>query len=220
MVWRVTCMSIVIYNPISGNGAAKKLVKCMVIPVLTLAKVRFTVIETQYKRHAIEIAATLDVNATQGIIIAGVRVQCCPVSPAVFSFFLVLFLTLSSIHMLFAYSLFLVSHFFLLSLFCTKPHICSGRRARARGHHRLLCTPRPGGHTEDPCRHHALWICKCHGRRHPHSSIAHSCLSRRQGCACRFEWHVQMCLVVTPPCCCSGQGLHTAGRCPQNRKAD
>ena len=43
----------VIYNPVGGGGKAKRLVAHMVVPVLQLAKLRFTVTPTQYRSHAV-----------------------------------------------------------------------------------------------------------------------------------------------------------------------
>ena len=52
----------VIYNPFGGGGKAKHLVAHMVVPVLQLAKLRFTVMSTKYRCHAIRIVKELDVR--------------------------------------------------------------------------------------------------------------------------------------------------------------
>lgn len=62
---------IVIYNPVSGAGAAKRLVRHMVEPVLKLCKVKYSVVETQYRRFAVEYMEKLDPSTADGIIIAG-----------------------------------------------------------------------------------------------------------------------------------------------------
>jgi hypothetical protein len=62
---------LVLYNPVSGGGKAKKIVAHLVEPVLKLAKVKYDVRPTQYRRHAVEIMSTLKVSEYQGILVAG-----------------------------------------------------------------------------------------------------------------------------------------------------
>lgn len=50
---------------------AKRLVERMVEPVLKATGLRYTVVPTQYRRFAVEYVKNLDVNSTQGIVIAG-----------------------------------------------------------------------------------------------------------------------------------------------------
>lgn len=51
---------VVIYNPVSGGGASKRLVDHMVGPVFKLAKVDFTAIRTEYAGFAISYVAGID----------------------------------------------------------------------------------------------------------------------------------------------------------------
>lgn len=62
---------VVIYNPVSGAGAAKRLVQHMVVPILKLTGLKFTIVETQYRRHAVEYMQTLDLDSVDGVIISG-----------------------------------------------------------------------------------------------------------------------------------------------------
>lgn len=61
----------VIYNPVGGGGKARRLVGAMVIPVLQLCKLKFKVMPTKYRRHAVELTSSLDVNSTNGLIVCG-----------------------------------------------------------------------------------------------------------------------------------------------------
>eukprot|EP00730_Choanoeca_flexa_P007789 TRINITY_DN12393_c0_g1_i4.p1 TRINITY_DN12393_c0_g1~~TRINITY_DN12393_c0_g1_i4.p1 ORF type:complete len:476 (+),score=119.90 TRINITY_DN12393_c0_g1_i4:888-2315(+) len=61
----------IIYNPISGGGTAKKMVHDLVVPVLAAARTAYTITETQYKRHAVEVVQQLDTSSVDGILIAG-----------------------------------------------------------------------------------------------------------------------------------------------------
>eukprot|EP00050_Salpingoeca_kvevrii_P021000 m.105082 g.105082 ORF g.105082 m.105082 type:complete len:627 (-) comp9130_c0_seq2:2306-4186(-) len=61
----------VIYNPVSGNGTAKKIVDHMVTPVFRLAHVEYDVVPTQYAGYAVEYMRELDISTTDGVIIAG-----------------------------------------------------------------------------------------------------------------------------------------------------
>ena len=52
----------IIYNPVSGGGKAKRIVAHLVEPVLKLAKVNYSVMATQYRRHAVEYVSQLGNN--------------------------------------------------------------------------------------------------------------------------------------------------------------
>ena len=47
----------VIYNPFGGGGKARRLVGAMVIPVLELCKLKFKVMPTKHRRHAVELVS-------------------------------------------------------------------------------------------------------------------------------------------------------------------
>lgn len=61
----------VVYNPIGGGGKARRLVGAMVIPVLQLCKLKFKVMPTKYRRHAVELMKELDPASTNGVIVCG-----------------------------------------------------------------------------------------------------------------------------------------------------
>lgn len=54
---------LVLVNPNSGQGHAKKLYQQEVLPILNLAKVESTYIETKYLEHAVKIGKELDIDA-------------------------------------------------------------------------------------------------------------------------------------------------------------
>ena len=55
----------------SPSSAAKRLVEHMVEPILKLAKMRYTIVPTEYRRFAVEYVKNLDCSSTDGIVIAG-----------------------------------------------------------------------------------------------------------------------------------------------------
>lgn len=61
----------VIYNPVGGGGKARKLVGHMVVPVLQLCKLKFTIMPTKYRRHAVEIMQNFDMDSTNAVIVCG-----------------------------------------------------------------------------------------------------------------------------------------------------
>jgi diacylglycerol kinase family enzyme len=61
----------ILYNPVSGQGTAKKIVEMNVIPILRLANLEFTVVPTQYRGFANEHVNNLDLESTNAIIVAG-----------------------------------------------------------------------------------------------------------------------------------------------------
>lgn len=61
----------VIYNPVGGGGKAKRLVGHMVVPILQLTRLKFKVVPTQYRCHAVELVRDLDLESTDGIIVCG-----------------------------------------------------------------------------------------------------------------------------------------------------
>eukprot|EP00051_Salpingoeca_urceolata_P024536 m.432507 g.432507 ORF g.432507 m.432507 type:complete len:601 (+) comp20245_c1_seq2:119-1921(+) len=61
----------VVYNPVSGNGTAKRIVDRKVTPILRLAHVEYDVVPTQYAGFAIEFMKDLDLSHTDGVLIAG-----------------------------------------------------------------------------------------------------------------------------------------------------
>jgi len=61
----------VLYNPVGGGGKARRLVGAMVIPVLQLCKLKFKVMPTKYRRHAVEVMQSLDMDSTNGVIVCG-----------------------------------------------------------------------------------------------------------------------------------------------------
>ena len=61
----------VIYNPKGGGGKAKTYVSKMVVPVLELAKLKFTVQPTKYRNHAVEILRDLNPERTDAVIVCG-----------------------------------------------------------------------------------------------------------------------------------------------------
>ncbi|EDQ88820.1 uncharacterized protein MONBRDRAFT_32642 [Monosiga brevicollis MX1] len=62
---------LVVFNPISGGGAAKRLVSHIVLPVLERTRTDYTVQATEYKRHAVQLMRDLDPEMYDGIIVAG-----------------------------------------------------------------------------------------------------------------------------------------------------
>lgn len=62
---------IVLYNPISGAGVAKKLVDNMVEPVLRLSGCKYTIQATEYRGYAIEYMLKLDPESCDGVLIVG-----------------------------------------------------------------------------------------------------------------------------------------------------
>eukprot|EP00039_Didymoeca_costata_P004887 m.76845 g.76845 ORF g.76845 m.76845 type:complete len:834 (+) comp12585_c0_seq1:102-2603(+) len=62
---------IIVYNPVSGSGKAKKNVENMVIPILEIAGVNFQVIATEYRGFAREFAKDFDYTRTNGLVVAG-----------------------------------------------------------------------------------------------------------------------------------------------------
>lgn len=61
----------VIYNPVGGGGKAKRMVAHMVVPILQLTKLKFTVMPTLYRRHAVKLVKEIDIDSTNGIIVCG-----------------------------------------------------------------------------------------------------------------------------------------------------
>jgi diacylglycerol kinase family enzyme len=61
----------VMYNPVGGGGKARRLVGAMVIPVLQLCKLKFKVLPTKYRRHAVELMQGLNPDSTDGVIVCG-----------------------------------------------------------------------------------------------------------------------------------------------------
>ncbi|KAH7293884.1 hypothetical protein KP509_28G046500 [Ceratopteris richardii] len=65
-------MMLVVLNPRSGRGRARKIYDSKVEPILKLAGIRLTVVETNGPHHARRHAATMDLsNCTDGIICVG-----------------------------------------------------------------------------------------------------------------------------------------------------
>lgn len=61
----------IIYNPVSGNGTAKKIIDRLVTPVFRAALVEFDVVPTQYAGFAMEYVEELDISKLDGLMIAG-----------------------------------------------------------------------------------------------------------------------------------------------------
>ena len=61
----------VVYNPVSGQGLAKTVVLKTVVPILTMANVKHTIIPTQYQGHCRELVRDLDIARTDGLLICG-----------------------------------------------------------------------------------------------------------------------------------------------------
>lgn len=62
---------IVLYNPVSGAGVAKKLVDHMVAPVLRLAGISFDVVATEHRGFAIDYMFNLDCSKANGVLVCG-----------------------------------------------------------------------------------------------------------------------------------------------------
>eukprot|EP00911_Craspedida_sp_UC1_P000430 UC1_evm1s324 len=62
---------VVLYNPVSGDGTAKKIVDKLATPVFRAAGVDYDVIPTQYAGHATEFTLEMNLDSVDGILIAG-----------------------------------------------------------------------------------------------------------------------------------------------------
>lgn len=60
-----------IYNPISGQGRALRVLEQMVLPVLEAANVPHTLVATQHRGHATEYVRDLDIGSTSGVVVCG-----------------------------------------------------------------------------------------------------------------------------------------------------
>lgn len=60
-----------IYNPISGQGRARRVLEQMVLPVLEAANVPYTLVATQHRGHATEYVRDLDMDTTSGVVVCG-----------------------------------------------------------------------------------------------------------------------------------------------------
>eukprot|EP00040_Diaphanoeca_grandis_P022871 m.123580 g.123580 ORF g.123580 m.123580 type:complete len:527 (+) comp28999_c0_seq1:206-1786(+) len=61
----------VIYNPVGGGGKAKNMVSHLIVPILQLTRLKFTVLPTQERRHAVELVSKLDLDSTDALIVCG-----------------------------------------------------------------------------------------------------------------------------------------------------
>jgi len=61
----------ILYNPISGDGTAKRIVDKLVTPVLRAAFVEYDVVPTQYAGYATEYVHDMKLDGCDGILIAG-----------------------------------------------------------------------------------------------------------------------------------------------------
>eukprot|EP00048_Salpingoeca_helianthica_P023945 m.28474 g.28474 ORF g.28474 m.28474 type:complete len:871 (+) comp9086_c0_seq2:192-2804(+) len=61
----------IIYNPVSGQGKAKRVVDQIVVAALKAANVDYTCVATQYRGFATEHVNKLDLTKTDGIIVCG-----------------------------------------------------------------------------------------------------------------------------------------------------
>ena len=62
---------VVIYNPVSGGGTAKRTVDHMVAPIFKLSRIDFTVVMTEYAGFAVEYVRGIDPDVVNGLLIAG-----------------------------------------------------------------------------------------------------------------------------------------------------
>lgn len=60
-----------LYNPVSGDGTAKRIVDRLVTPVLRAAEVQYDVVPTQYAGYATEYLQDMNLDSCDGILIAG-----------------------------------------------------------------------------------------------------------------------------------------------------
>eukprot|EP00052_Salpingoeca_macrocollata_P022869 m.199798 g.199798 ORF g.199798 m.199798 type:complete len:526 (+) comp21903_c3_seq4:129-1706(+) len=62
---------VVIFNPVSGSGKAKKVVQHMVEPLLTLAGVNYETLPTDHRGHATEFVAAMDTKKFTDVLVCG-----------------------------------------------------------------------------------------------------------------------------------------------------
>ena len=62
---------VIVYNPVSGSGTSQKTVETLVLPLLERAQISYTVVETQYQGHAMELVMALDPSTLDGLLVCG-----------------------------------------------------------------------------------------------------------------------------------------------------
>lgn len=62
---------LVIYNPVSGSGQGGRVAEEFLAPLLRLAKIKHTIIATEYADHAAEMMGATDISHLDGVVVCG-----------------------------------------------------------------------------------------------------------------------------------------------------